>query len=101
MCWGCSVLLLLEFDGACVSGGGFLTLSLRDNGRGCLEGQNERWRKRHEVSINTKERTDFLSFFGGCGDLGPETLGVGSVGGSVGFGVGSLGCLVVAGVTFC
>ena len=48
-----------------------------------------------------EERTDFLSFFDGCGGLGVETFWVGSLGGLVGFWVGSLGCLVIVGVVFC
>jgi len=60
------------------------------------------------VNTDSKEHTGFLSFFGGCGGLGVEVLGVGSVGGFVGgfaggfvgFGTGSLGRLVGVGVVF-
>ena len=53
--------------------------------------------------MNSKRRTDFLSFFGGCGDLEVEVLGVGSTGGLVGIGVDPPGCLCLVGigVVFC
>jgi hypothetical protein len=56
------------------------------------------------VSINSKEHTGFfsffLSFFGGCGDLGVEVLGVGSARGFAVSGVGTPGCLVGVGAVF-
>jgi len=54
-----------------------------------------------KAGIGTKEHTDFLPFFGGCGDLGVEAFGVDSAGGFVGFGVDSLRCLVAVLVVFC
>lgn len=56
--------------------------------------------ERHD-GIDPKERTDFLSFFGSCGGLTVEVLGVGSVRGLVGFGAGSVGRLVGVGAAFC
>ena len=56
--------------------------------------------ERHD-GIDSKERTDFLSFFGTCGGLAVDVLGVGSVRGFVGFGAGSAGRLVGVGAVFC